>query len=242
LSNYLKHYNITFLDEVNSTNTFLKEEARSKNLKAPYCVSAAYQHLGKGQREKSWHSNKDENIVCSFLVDSISKIGELPKLNKAASLAIHGMLTEFGITDVSIKWPNDVYVKDVKIAGVLPENIISGSRLKNCIIGVGLNVNQTEFSDFEATSMKRELLRDVDSILVLHKLYDMVYYFLSLAEKDLGNRFNELLYKKNKLVTFQSDNGIKTYQVLSVLENGNLLVKEGQQFKEVEHHKEKWQV
>ncbi len=240
MSNYLQRYNITFLDEVDSTNTYLKMELRQRDLFAPYCVSASYQTAGRGQRNKQWLSDKGLNINASFLIDNVSAVEQLPMLNQAASLAIKSVLEKRGIQNIAIKWPNDVYVGNHKIAGVLVENIISGNNIKACVIGIGLNVNQLDFERLNATSLKVELNNDQDVVEVLHALYDELYLHSKIAETELSLMYNNSLYRKDEDVTFQSDQGISTYRILSVLKNGNLLVKDGDNFKEVEHHKEKW--
>ncbi len=236
----MTRYTIEFLNEVESTNTYLKEKVRKQGLVSPYCVSAAVQMHGKGQREKVWESKPYDNILASFLVNKPGSFNDLSKLNYVAALAVVDCLQNAGITNVAIKWPNDVYVADKKIAGILIENSLTASEVKNAIVGIGLNVNQAEFDNLNATSMALETAITWDVTEVLHHLYDTVYYYLKQDLSKLLLSVNDLLFKKNELVTFEQDGRTVKYKIKAVLANGNLAVLQHENQIELEHHKVKW--
>lgn len=128
-------------------------------------VMARVQTAGRGQRGNSWEAEPGMNITLSLLLrpEGIEPARQFI-ISQAVSLAIVEMLDSFiGADAVSIKWPNDIYVNDSKIAGILIENVISGSAISRSIVGVGLNVNQTEFlSDAPNPVSLKQLLPKVD--------------------------------------------------------------------------------
>ena len=125
---------------INSTNTYLKENY--KDLPNFTCVSSAHQSQGHGRYNRSWESNNNENLMFSILIKNKKLIEKFSSISLAIATCILKMLTSYKIKNISIKWPNDVYVNDKKICGILLEGIAN----ECLIIGVGLNVNQTNFS------------------------------------------------------------------------------------------------
>ena len=142
-------HDIIWLDTIDSTN----EEARRRiseidNLSV---ISANCQTSGKGQRGNTWSSNPSENLTFS-IVTKFSTEGEVPSVRAAdqfviseiGALAAIDCLATYNI-EAKIKWPNDIYVGNKKICGILIENAVRDGRLATSIIGVGLNVNQLHF-------------------------------------------------------------------------------------------------
>ena len=133
------------LEETASTNSWLAARAResSKGL----TVLCRRQTAGRGQRGNSWESEPDKNITMSLLL----KPAELHPsrqflVSQAVSVAIVTVLSRYlPGHEVCIKWPNDIYVSDRKICGILIENSITQSGINHCIVGMGINVNQTRF-------------------------------------------------------------------------------------------------
>ena len=111
----------------------------------PEYIYAGYQTAGRGQQGNGWESAPDENLLCSILIEREKTVAlkeESPfYMNVAVSVAVQRLLGE-GFT---IKWPNDIYWQDKKVAGILIENAIVGNQVAYSIAGIGLNVNQTEF-------------------------------------------------------------------------------------------------
>ena len=133
------------LPAVDSTNTYLSGiAAESEN--GTVVVTHA-QTAGRGQRGNSWESAPGENITMSLLLrpSHIAPAAQLA-ISQAVSVAIVNVLKRYlPDREVSIKWPNDIYVDDRKICGILIENTISGHSIEYSIVGVGINVNQREF-------------------------------------------------------------------------------------------------
>lgn len=142
------HNKIIILDEVDSTNSWLSGKAAS--LPGGTIVAARAQTAGRGQRGNSWESAPDANVTMSILLrpDGV-EIGRAFPLSEAVALgvvsALASRLPGEIAARIAIKWPNDIYVSDSKIAGILIENSLRGSLIDRSIAGIGLNVNQREF-------------------------------------------------------------------------------------------------
>lgn len=126
-------------------------------------VMTREQTAGRGQRGNSWEAEPGKNITMSLMLhpEGLHPARQFV-ISQAVSLAIVEMLDSY-VPDVSIKWPNDIYVGDRKICGILIENAITGSSITRCIVGIGLNVNQTLFlSDAPNPVSLRQLLPDTE--------------------------------------------------------------------------------
>lgn len=233
-------YNIEFLAEVDSTNAYLRKKAAAQLLPAYYAVSAGVQLQGKGQRGNVWESKPHDNITASFVVKNAGALAELSWLNSAAALAVVDTLSQYGVAQATIKWPNDVYIGDRKVAGILTENILINKEVKTAVVGIGLNVNQLKFGDYLATSIAAVTGVENDIVDVLHTIYDSFYAHANKSKEELLLAVNARLYKKDADVTFEQDGRTTLYTVKCLLKNGNLAVSDGANWLEIEHHKTKW--
>lgn len=139
--------NIIHLKEVHSTNSYTAEMlSNSAPIAEGSVIMADFQTAGKGQSGAIWESLPKENLLFSiYYRPHFLKIADQFMLSIAISLAICDFLKNY-IEDVAIKWPNDIYVGNQKIAGILIENSIQQDVINNSIIGIGLNINQKVFS------------------------------------------------------------------------------------------------
>ena len=139
--------NIIHLKEVHSTNRYTAEMlSNSVPIADGSVIMADFQTAGKGQSAAIWESMPKENLLLSvYYRPHFLKIADQFMLSIAISLAICDFLKKH-IENVTIKWPNDIYVGDQKIAGILIENSLQQDVIKNSIIGIGLNINQKTFS------------------------------------------------------------------------------------------------
>jgi BirA family biotin operon repressor/biotin-[acetyl-CoA-carboxylase] ligase len=137
--------NFIFLDETESTNNYANQLLLTKAAAEGTVVMTHFQTKGKGQQGNSWESEPGKNLLASFILQpKFLKATHQFYLSKAVSLALTDLLTEENI-EVSIKWPNDIYADNRKIAGILIENSIIGSNLNSVVVGIGLNLNQSVF-------------------------------------------------------------------------------------------------
>lgn len=131
---------LLYLDSVDSTNAVLRRMNTRRNV----CVFAGEQTAGRGQRGNVWHSAAGANLLMSLLWHPHGIAAPLQfALSEAVALSICGLLDGHGV-DATVKWPNDIYVGHRKICGILIENGVSAV-VESSIIGIGLNINQTEF-------------------------------------------------------------------------------------------------
>jgi BirA family biotin operon repressor/biotin-[acetyl-CoA-carboxylase] ligase len=145
------------LESVDSTNNYTANLIKEGKIDHGTVILAVDQFGGRGQRDAEWLVKPGENLTLSIFLDRVNlSVENQFRISKWISLAVVDLLASRGI-QAEIKWPNDIFVNGKKIAGMLIENSLGSSLVKSSIVGIGLNVNQTEFSGFEATSMKLEL-------------------------------------------------------------------------------------
>ena len=159
-------YRSIHLEEVGSTNAYLLESY--ENFDSFTFLSASYQSQGKGRGSHVWESPKSSNLLCSLLLKEESLLDLGGFLSLIAAVIIAKRIESFGVSDVSIKWPNDIYVKGKKICGIL----LQANLPHALVIGFGINVNQQDFPGAYAhapTSLSLELGKVVD-VMELKKM------------------------------------------------------------------------
>lgn len=231
------------LPSVDSTNTYAKSLIAKSSPIDGTVILADEQFAGRGQSGNVWQSEAGKNLTFSIIYQTSFLLAtEQFYLNMAVSLGIWSMVnsqlsieknkeltTHDSRFTTKIKWPNDIYVNNQKIAGILIENTISGMHLKHSVIGVGLNVNQEQFPDgINATSLKEELLVQSDLSVVLNDLLVAIEkYFLLLKERKferLKTEYIESLYRYNEVSAF-AKNGISfDGKIIGVDALGNLQI------------------
>lgn len=135
-------------DEINSTNVYLYDKISEKNDISDTVVVAAHQMAGRGMDKNRWESEAGKNLLFSIALNvNFLEAENQFKISQAVSVAIVETLSQFvDNQQLYIKWPNDIYFGDKKLAGMLIQNTIEGRMMGVSIIGIGLNVNQIEFS------------------------------------------------------------------------------------------------
>lgn len=129
-----------------STNQLIWELNREKELPEGYFLSTEFQLAGKGQPGNAWESSEGKNLLFSLVLRPLQlPMEELFVLSQLVSIAIKSALEVYS-SDITVKWPNDIYWNDKKLAGILIENSLQGNIIKMVVIGVGLNVNQQIFT------------------------------------------------------------------------------------------------
>ncbi|MFA6925093.1 MAG: biotin--[acetyl-CoA-carboxylase] ligase [Bacteroidales bacterium] len=168
LKNKIIARNIIELKIIDSTNSYAMELLKTKNeqIAEGTVIITKNQTAGRGQTGNTWESETEKNLTLSIILypDFIEPSQQF-LFNKAISLGITDYLkNKFPDLTLKIKWPNDIYVGDKKIAGILIENIIIGNKFSGSVVGIGLNVNQTIFSKniTNPTSMKLIIKKNFD--------------------------------------------------------------------------------
>lgn len=139
---------IQWLETTDSTNSDVRRGLDTlANLSV---IAARFQTAGRGQGSHTWLSPKDENLTFSILFrfgkDAIPEFpaSEAVRITQVATLAVHDFLLSEGV-ESRIKWPNDIWVGERKICGMLIENILDGALVRSSIVGIGINLNQDSF-------------------------------------------------------------------------------------------------
>lgn len=178
-----------YIERTNSTNSLLKELLAKGEWPADeHFLRAGYQTAGRGQTGNGWESEAGKNLLCSILLPPRENLFEL---NIVVAVAVQRMLGEA----FTIKWPNDIYWQDKKVAGILIENAILGNAIKYSIAGIGLNVNQTEFvSDApNPVSLKQITGKDYDLDEMMLRLYKETQKAL---EENVWEEYKSHLYRR----------------------------------------------
>lgn len=215
------------LDEVDSTNRYLRDYQPAEGEGATIVV-ADFQTAGRGCGKNTWESERGKNLLFSLLVhpDSIPASQQF-HISMAISLAVVEAMQAFGISDLSVKWPNDIYWRDRKLCGILIENRLQGSLIRDSIIGLGLNVNQRAFvSDApNPVSMVQILGHECDREVVLRRIVDR--FMLSPCMLDLTTmRYNAMLYHRGRgLFPFRDANGRFLAEVIGTDATGLLTLR-----------------
>jgi len=201
------------LNAIDSTSSFLKKLAQESVLKNYTIVTTENQISGRGQQQNTWYSEASKNLTISIYVSFKNlKIYDQKYLNFAISIAIYQTLSTYEISNLSIKWPNDILSANKKLCGILVENITKGMEIKSSIIGIGLNVNQEKFpvNLSNATSIKNCTKKETDLTILLNSLIDKLkekIEFLNTKKFNLlEHSYLSVLYKKNIPTMFKDSN------------------------------------
>lgn len=230
---------IVKLRTIDSTNNYLKELAKTKQLTEDTLVWAEEQTQGKGQMGTSWTSEPGKNLTFSIFrkIKRIT-IAQQFYVTMAASLAVKDVLQKLLIQKVAVKWPNDILSDKRKICGILIESVIKKGRLDAVIIGVGLNVNQLEFDMIsKATSIKEQTgihfhLEEILNMLIT-QFHEYVALLLEGKLEQIKEQYEAHLFCKDKPATFEHNNVPMVAIIKGVTPLGKLiLLQEGDVLKE----------
>ncbi|MBQ2808765.1 MAG: biotin--[Bacteroidaceae bacterium] len=232
-------YSITVkhLDVVDSTNRYVRDEAvglwRERCGEDFVAVTARQQTAGRGQRGNVWQSQSGCNLLMSILVRPGNSLETKEQflLSQAVAVSLHDAMKCYGI-DTKFKWPNDIYVGSGKLAGILVEVDYSGAFVEQAIIGIGLNVNQTEFPPMDRVpvSMKMLLGRDISVEDVLRDvLCNFSHYYSEMrwgCKSAIAADYKALLLGLGEQRKFVNSNGNAFEAVMEGVEpTGHLLLR-----------------
>ena len=218
------------LDETDSTNNYAKQLVE-KGVAEGTVVLAQFQRFGKGQKGNSWESEAGKNLLASIVLYPVFlEAAKQFQLSKIMSLALFDFLCDEKI-EVSIKWPNDIYAGNFKIAGILIENSIKGNVLSSSVIGFVLNLNQIHFFSAAPNPVSLKQLNG--------KTYPIDFTMEKIMEK-LGNWYEKLkkgvsheidlayfsrLYRNKGWHRFKNENLEFEAQIAGIGEFGQLILK-----------------
>jgi birA, biotin-[acetyl-CoA-carboxylase] ligase region len=225
--------NLLTLKEVDSTNNFLKNLlSKSKPVPEGTVIMAETQYAGRGQQNNKWHAEPGKNLTFSLLLQPhFLDIAYQFDLNRAISMGVYDTLCPLLGNRLKIKWPNDIYYGDKKLGGILIENLLQGSQIKNAVIGIGLNINQGNFPDdaVNATSVKQILHKDYPLNDILADICNNIeaWYLNLKAGKTnfVRDTYLSRLYWFNEEKRFKAAGQEFSGIITGVKDNGLLVVK-----------------
>lgn len=209
--------NYIHLEEINSTNSYLLAHPELEEGTVVYTMR---QTAGRGQMGNTWESEADRNISFSI---QLKPTWVAPRdqflISQIVSFCIWVVITkvieeqQVKTPFVRIKWPNDIYVGDKKIAGILIENQLQGNKIAQCVVGIGINVNQEvwHMGAPNPTSLKLIGINTTPEE-ILKKAAIMIYYCFDLIQtvdsgkyitEAIRTKYNKLLYRKEELHPYQ---------------------------------------
>ena len=223
------------LSDVDSTNNFAAKLINDGSIGHGSVIMAENQSNGRGQQGSLWQSDPHLNLLFSLVLSSreLHKINPIC-INWYVSICIIDFMKRKNL-NAQIKWPNDILIGIKKVSGILIENKFVGSTLKHSIIGVGINVNQTDFNELNATSMK---LHTSIKYSIVDLLDDFIFclcenehLLFSLKHDDLKEKYLDSLEGLGELRNFKKDSGSFKAQIRGVDDIGRLILQaDGQQF------------
>ena len=226
-----KNRRIIRLEETESTNLYTRQLLAREHLEEGSIVVADYQSGGRGQMGNSWFSSKGENLLFSLVIYPQDVLAnEQFIISRIASLAVKNTLDQF-TDDIRIKWPNDIYWKEQKIAGMLIENDIAGKYITNSVIGIGININEELFPPelSKAVSLQQITgsIHDRDYILdILQREFFLLYRDFQKGEtKAIEDEYMLDLYRVNGYYWYEDQNGRFMAEIEDVLPSGHLILK-----------------
>ncbi len=223
-----KGFRIVELDTVSSTNDYLRLRRGDFHERLTLAV-AEWQTAGRGATGR-WQSERGANLLFSLLLHpTMLEATDLFLLSQVACLAVCLALRETG-GDFSVKWPNDVYIGDRKVAGILIENELRGKRVSDCVVGMGVNVSQREFAPDapNPTSLALALGREADRSQVLDSIlhrFDTLYAKLERGNFDeVREEYLQHLYRRGETRAYRDTAGEFRARLETVEPSGHLVL------------------
>lgn len=227
------------VDETDSTNRRIREtvlangQGQQQDAPGMAVLSADYQTAGRGQGTNTWESEKGKNLLFSVLAYPYRvPVQRQFLLSMAGALALKDVLDTYAGGGISLKWPNDIYWNDKKISGTLIETSLSGGHIKDCVFGVGLNVNQNAFPGTlpNPVSLRQIVGNDIDRDELLEKILVSFANYLKLAEEgayaDISALYHAALYRKEGFHIYSDREGAFEAAIVEVEDNGQLVLRD----------------
>ena len=222
--------NIIVLETVESTNNYAMGLIQKGAISSGTAIFTYEQTAGKGRRGKRWITAPGQNIMLSIACEmKWQPISDQFPLSVSVALACREFISEKIDREVSIKWPNDLFITDSKAAGILIENVIKGTLWQWSVIGIGINVNQENFEevDVKVTSLKRESGKEYDILNLAKQLQECILRRIEDLKAGMFpqmlNEYNKYLYGRDKLVKLKKGNIVFETRIQSVSATGKLL-------------------
>jgi len=221
-----------YYKNLSSTNTYCASLQKKGKLQEGTIIHTNFQTAGRGQMGNTWESETDKNLLFSIILYPFSiKAQNQFIISKTISLGICDFLERY-LRNIFIKWPNDIYINNDKIAGILFENSLIQDEIEYAIAGIGLNVNQEKFISNAPNPTSLKILTGIsfdlnDILSVLSKDLDNRYKQLKYDRiSQIGNEYISHLYRYNQWSEYKDSKGIFDGRILSVTDAGRLQIED----------------
>ena len=217
------------MPECHSTNSLASELAIKNILSEGSVIITSNQTAGRGQRGNTWETTAGMNLTFSILIKpTFLSVKNQFYLTIITSLAVTDFLKEQSVAEVKVKWPNDILVIKKKIGGILIENSVQQETIQQSIVGIGLNINQNNFSSPMATSLAIVANKILDLNEALNSLlesFEKRYLQLRSGKLiELKSEYLENLFGLGELQTFIANGKEFEGTIEGVDENGELKI------------------
>ena len=224
------------LQSVDSTNNYALAQIHANMAQPGTCYFAHEQTAGKGQRGKTWATERNTNIILTIVLkpDFLQPFQQF-QLSACVAIATHQFFSQYDKDQIKIKWPNDIYWQDRKLGGILIENVIrsrepGGGNWDWAVAGIGININQANFDDSlkNPVSLKQITGKSFDQVELAKKLCMSIDHFYEKLMNNQANSilemYNQFLYKKDESVRLKKDNRNFSGFIKKVTPAGQLVV------------------
>ena len=221
------------MQQVDSTNNYATAMAHAGMAQHGTAVLAHHQTKGKGQRTKAWETLPGQNITLSIILQPQGlMLSEAFLLSMGIAVGVQRFFAAYAGDDVTIKWPNDLYWRDRKAGGILIENILTGASWKYSIVGIGININQTDFGDLgqRATSLKQITGKENEVVSLSKTLCQSIgqsYQQLLTNKECVIDAYHSVLYKRFQKVKLRKEGRVFEVQIKGVSAEGELITEHG---------------
>lgn len=221
--------NTIYLPTCHSTNDIATELLQNSHEIEGTIVITDFQSAGRGQRGNTWYTQAGQNFTFSIILKpNFIFANEQFWLNIAISLGIFDFLNPYIGNSLKIKWPNDIYVSNQKLGGILIENTIQNSKLQYSVIGIGMNINQIDFETINATSLGKVTSQNYSLQDLLPLLLEKIEkrYLQLRARNYAALKFDYLqnLWGYQIKNQFLTDDGLVEGVILGISETGKLIL------------------
>lgn len=222
------------LPQVDSTNNYAIQQIREGSARHGKAWFTAHQTEGKGQRGKHWESEPGKNLALSMVLEPLAIFSDNKYIfNMFIADACAAFVEHLVQQKVFLKWPNDIFINDRKAGGILIENVIRGKDWQWSVVGIGLNLNQTLFSSSAGRPLSLTQLtgKNHDPEITARELHahllKALQHVVHGSVEEVLLAYNNRLFSKNELVSFQKAEGVFEAKVLGVNAEGLLMIESG---------------
>lgn len=212
--------------EVESTNDWAAEVVKNNLVSGSFAVITEFQTKGKGRQSNTWQSEAGKNLLFSlvFYPDHI-KAEDQFVISKIVSLAIQDTISLL-CPQTTIKWPNDIYIGDKKVAGILIDNEIKGNFIESTIIGVGININQDTFDESlpNPTSLLLETGSSNSPKVIFNEILNKIINGFDSEHDEIDNQYLDALYRFGETLQFEDKHSRFNGKISGITKYGQLQI------------------